>query len=38
MDEEDEIEMEEVDLEEVEFGVLEDDYSGNPFAQPVPSD
>lgn len=30
--------MEEVDLEEVVFDVLEDDYSGNPFAQPIHSD
>jgi hypothetical protein len=30
--------MEEVDLEEVEFDVLEDDYSGNPFAQPLASE
>jgi hypothetical protein len=28
--------MEEVDLEEVEFDILEDDYSGNSLAQPVP--
>ena len=29
--------MEEVDLEEVEFDFLEDDYQGNPFAQPFTS-